>query len=149
MINESVLGIVGLVLMGLLFAGIIVAVVISIVQTVHSSQYREIKALVKQNKDIKPYLIEYCYTKEKSKVEQLLKEHNYKLIEKEIKETRTVYGCGKITFSDGSCEYQIHFSKNCFSQVDKKAYTALKKELGKEANFVYKEKVYTNKEDFE
>ena len=148
MIN-NVMGVVGLVLLGLLIAGFVAGVVINIAQDIHSSYFKEIKVLVRQNKDIKPYLVEYCRTSEKPKVEQLLKEHNYKLVEKEIKEIRTVYGCGKITFADGHCEYQVHFSKNCFSQVEKKAYDALKKELGKEANFVYKEKVYTNKENFE
>lgn len=120
--------------------------IFAIVTNFYSTSFKEIKKLVKQNKDIDPFYVKYCYNREKSKVEKLLEEHNYKLIEKKIKEEKLIYGCGKIEFADGRCEYQVHFSENWFSPVDEEEYNSLKKELGKKVTFVHEETVYTNKE---
>ena len=140
----NVFAIILLVILILVCVGGIIA---AIVTNFHSNSFKEVKMLVKQNKDVYPFYLDYCYDREKVKIEKLLEEHNYKLVEKTTKEERLVYGCGEVEFADGSREYLVYFSENWFSPVTEHDYKSLKKELGKKVTFVSSiDKVYTNKE---
>ena len=148
MTGSEIQGLIGFILLCLMVVGFAVFAIVCIVMSRHSNSFKEIRKLIKDNSDIAPWYLDYCYKREKPKVEKLLAEHNYKLVEKKTIEQRTVYGCGKIEFADGSCEYQVHFSNHWFSPVDEESYKSLKKQRGKEVNFVTKiEEVYTNKEE--
>lgn len=132
----------------ILFLVIMIGIsVFAIVTNIYSDSFKEVKKLVKQNKDIASFYLDYCYKREKPKIEKLLEEHNYRLVEKKTKQERLVYGCGKIEFADGSHQYLVYFSENWFSPVTEHDYKSLKKELGKKVTFVNSiETVYTNQE---
>lgn len=136
-----------IILLALLAALCIGGILVAILTNLHSNSFKEVKKLVKQNKDVATFYLDYCYKREKTKIEKLLEEHNYKLIEKKSKEERVVYGCGEIEFADGSHKYNVYFSENWFSPMTEHDYKSLKKELGKKVTFISSiEKVYTNKE---
>ena len=136
-----------IILLAVFWLVLIGASMTTIIINYHSDSFKEVKKLVKQNKDVAPFYLDYCYKREKAKIEELLEKHNYKLIEKKTKEERVVYGCGEIEFADGSRQYQVYFSENWCSPITEHEYKSLKKELGKKVTFVSSvETVYTNEE---
>lgn len=147
MTGEEIRGLIGIIILCAFFIGVIIVSIICIIKSWHSNSFKEIKKLVEENKDIDPFYMEYLYKREKPQVEKLFAEHNYKLIDKKIVEPRTIHGCGEIKFADGRRQYNVYFSDIHSATIEKEIYDKLKKELGKTANFVSYEKVYTNKEE--
>lgn len=93
-----------------------------------------VKSAIKRGKDIDDF--DVSGRKHEDKIRELLEKNNYTYQRIDLEpEIRKVVGLGEIKFSNGAIKYQVYTAENCFTEIDKQQYDALKSSLGKEITF--------------
>ena len=114
-----------IVIVGLFVAGFI---------SIYPQDLLVVKSAIRKGKDIDDF--DVSGRKHEDKIRKILAKHNYTYQRIDLEpEVRKIYGLGQATYADGSCEFYLYTSKNCFSVITKGQYLSLQSELGKEITF--------------
>ena len=146
----NALQIIGLILFVLISFAIVWGTIYLIIISIVPANVTYVTKRIKSGKDIDKsdvdYICDYEKEKYKNKIEQLLNEKKYKLVERKTPEVVCVVGYGKSTFNDGTNEYHIYTSKNSFSKITKEQYDYFKKQLNNNVTISRVKEVYTRKD---
>ena len=123
-----------LVLIIIVAVGIIAGLFVACYVSLCPQDLLVVKHAIKRGKDLDDF--EVTGRKHEDKIRRLLEKNNYTYQRIDLEpEVRIVVGLGKIKFLNGTTKYQVYTSENCFTEIDKQQYNALKDSLGKEITF--------------
>ena len=123
-----------LVLIIIFIAAVIACVFVACYVCFYPQDLLVVKHAIKRGKDIDDF--DVTGRKHEDKIRELLVKNNYSYQRIDLEpEDKRIYGLGQVTYADGSCEFHVYTSKNCFSVINKEQYLSLQSELGKEITF--------------